>query len=296
MMTDWVFIAIALIGTIFATITDLKNRWVPDFVNYSLIFAGLGGNIVVSAITHSIKPLAFSLAGAGFFYLISLAMFYGGAWGGGDAKLMVGIGALIPTYPAILTSYVKVNSAPWPFAITLWFNALIFGAVFGLIATAWLAIKHRQKVGIELIKTLKKNKLVPLIAPAILVGPAIMFVFNLPTPLAVLWIIGCLLALSLLVTKAVEKVCMYRIIPPTKLVVGDWIIEEIKLLGKIIYKPKKYGIEQEDIDKLIKFEKQGKLKQVKIKEGLPYIPAILAGLLASLFIGDIFFIILEGLL
>ena len=140
MAIEWIFIIVALLGTIFSSITDLKGRWVPDWSNYALIFIGLGGHAIISILTVSFKPLLHSIAGAGLFFLIAAAMFYGGAWGGGDTKLFIGLGALLPIYPIILTNHVNPAIAPWPFLFTLWLNTLIIGVIFGLIGIAWLAI------------------------------------------------------------------------------------------------------------------------------------------------------------
>jgi len=293
LVADWIFVIVALLGTSFGCLTDLKGRWVPDWINYSLIFIGLGGHAIVSVLSASIAPILFSLAGAGFFYLIALVMFYAGAWGGGDAKLFIGLGALLPIYPAVLSAGF---TAPWPFLLTVWVNVLLFGAVFGIIATAWLAIRYSQKVSKEFAEEVGKNKITLYIASATLVAPVIMLALNWSTLIALFWVLAVVLLYILFITKAVEKVCMYKIVTPSKLVEGDWIVDDVKIWGKTIYKPKRTGIEQKDIDKLIKLEKSGKLKRVKIKEGLPYVPAILVGLLVSLFFGDLLFIMMGGLL
>lgn len=293
--TEWVFIAVALLGTIFGTITDLKGRWVPDWSNYALIFFGLGGHAILSVLTLSIKPILLSLAGAGFFYLISLAMFYSGAWGGGDAKLFIGLGALLPIYPIIISNYMQIATAPWPFLLTLWLNVMLVGVVFGLVSMFYLWAKHKQKVNKELMKSIKKYKLVVYGSLATLFIPGIMYLYTNWNLIAMLWVLTVMLIVSIFVTKAVEKACMHKIVRPSKLVEGDWVTEPVKIWGKTIYHPEKYGIEQKDIDKLIKLEKQGKLKNIKIKEGLPYVPAILVGLILSLFVGDLLYLLMGGL-
>ena len=105
MLENWFFISVAIFGGIFGTYTDLTNRWVPDWINYFLILVGIWGHAIVSILQWSIWPVIYSLIGAGLFFAIGALLFYGRAWGGGDAKLLTGFGALVPVFS---------NNAPWP--------------------------------------------------------------------------------------------------------------------------------------------------------------------------------------
>ena len=111
---ELIFALTAIICTVYATVTDIRNRWVPDFINYFMIFFGVGGHIIYSITTANIWPAIASIAAALIFYAIALVMFHSGAWGGGDAKLLIGLGALLPTFPVTLaTNFTRI--APWPF-------------------------------------------------------------------------------------------------------------------------------------------------------------------------------------
>jgi len=269
---DLIFISAVLVAVFISCITDLKGRWVPDFVSYALIIFGICGHFIISVATKTTWPAITSLAGAGFFYLIALIMFYAGAWGGGDAKLFIGIGATLPTYPNFL-NWLNPQLAPWPFLITVWLNSLVFGAILGLLAIFWLAIKHYRKIIDEVGKEFQKIKITLYGLLSSLIFPLILLIKDTFNLFAIFWILISILICALLITKLVEKTCMYKFIPPSKLVEGDWIAEEIKIWDKVIYRPKRIGIEQEEINKLVELEKQGKLKEVKVKEGLPYVPA-----------------------
>ena len=90
-----IFVSIALAGVLIGTIFDLKARWVPDYVNYFMIFFGLAGHAIISIQANSIWPFAYSLIAVGILYVLSAVLFYAGAWGGGDAKMLIGLGALL---------------------------------------------------------------------------------------------------------------------------------------------------------------------------------------------------------
>ena len=75
--------------------TDIKKREVPDWLNYSLIFSGLGLRLMYSLATFDYSYLAFGLFGLAVMLIFALFMFYTGQWGGGDSKMLMGLGALI---------------------------------------------------------------------------------------------------------------------------------------------------------------------------------------------------------
>ena len=283
-----IFVSIALAGVLIGTIFDLKARWVPDYVNYFMIFFGLAGHAIISIQANSIWPFAYSLIAVGILYVLSAVLFYAGAWGGGDAKMLIGLGALLATVPNLV--FMQDFPIQWPFLITLWTNTLIFGAAIGFIGTFYLAAKHFSGFKKEFKTFSGKTKL--FLIPIMLLFP-ISYYFEksfVIFPFAIL-----ILFVLFLVFKSVENACMYKFTAPKKLVEGDWVVDEIKIAG-IHYTPNKSGIEKKDILKLIELESLGKLDKVKIKEGLPYVPAFMLGLLASLFYGDLMFKILAKLI
>ena len=89
----------------------------------------------------------------------------------------------------------------------------------------------------------------------------------------------------LVLMRSVEKGCMYKQIPVKKLTEGDWVEENVIINKKIIYKKKKEGIEKSDITKLI----EAKVQSVLVKEGIPFVPPFLMGIVYSLIFGQIIF-------
>jgi hypothetical protein len=81
--------------------------------------------------------------------------------------------------------------------------------------------------------------------------------------------------------KSVEKVCMQKYVKPSELTEGDWIVENIVIKKKVIASPKDLGVSKKQIEQLIKLYKEGKVKKVLIKEGIPFVPSFLLGLVAA---------------
>jgi len=64
---------------------------------------------------------------------------------------------------------------------------------------------------------------------------------------------------------------MFQIIPVSQLKEGDWLFENLKK-GKFFMKAKWEGLSSKDIQLIKK-----KFKKVKIKQGIPFVPAFLIG-------------------
>src|SRR3990167_4701638 len=118
--------AIAFIALAVASYTDLKTREVPDWLNYGLISVGLGLNLLFSAIFWKWNFIVNSVIGLIIFFIIAYLMFQFGQWGGGDSKMLMGLGALIG---------IDFFSGKIPFMANFFVNALFAGAVYWLLKT-----------------------------------------------------------------------------------------------------------------------------------------------------------------
>jgi len=279
--------SIALIALIIATITDLKTREVPDWLSYGLISVGLGLNLIFSLIYQNYNIIINSLLGFAFFLIVALIMFYTGQWGGGDSKVLMGLGALI----GFNTKFVES-----PFLVSLLINILLVGAVYGLLWSFTLVLKNLKNFLKEFKKASHSSKAIKsrtyVIFSVILI--LILAFFNKGTALGFLLLA---LAVIILITfylwifvKAVEKTCMIKSITPDKLTEGDWIVKNIKYKGKYICGPKDLGIEKKQIMVLKKLYKQNKIKNILIKEGIPFVPSFLIAYIITLFFGNLFFL------
>jgi Flp pilus assembly protein protease CpaA len=276
LQTNLTLFAIALAGTAIGAYTDLKTKLVPDWSNYFMLIAGLFGNAIISLVEKSFWPIALSLIGAGAFFGIGYLLYVAGVWGGGDAKLLAAFGALFgPMAPV----------AAWPFLASLWLNILVFGAIFGIGGMLILLIKNRASVLPAIKQEFKKNGLLiyPIVGTMVITGILypIKAVFGLVAILAAL-------VFLLFVFKAAESSCLIKTVKPSSLVEGDWIAEQVSVEA-FTFTSKKSGITKAEIAKLVELEKSGKLKDVKIKDGIPYVPAFLAALITTVIYGDLFY-------
>jgi len=287
MAIDLLLWGIALVALIAGTITDLKTREVPDWLNFSLIFAGMGVRTIYASITFEWFVIIEGLAGLALFVLLGYLMYYTGQWGGGDSKMMMGMGALIG---------LKFTLDPFPLLLVFLFHILLVGALYGMGYSIVLAIIHKKKFTEKFrdIMYSKKIKLFRRVSALLflLIFIALFFWIRGNTidiiALSLIVILLILLYLSFYLVvfiKAVEAAAMYKYIPPEKLTEGDWIGEDIIIGGKKIAGPKDLGIEQKQIKELLALKKKGKVDKILVKYGIPFVPSFLLAFIVSIAVG-----------
>lgn len=288
MMMDILLVIIGLIALLIASISDMKTREVPDWISYGLIFTGFTLRILYSVMYNEWNYLWYGILGFGVMMILGNLMFRAKQWGGGDTKLIMGIGVIFATKPAFL----PLNDIP--FLAVMVVNILVIGAVYGIVYGIILATKNKKQFLPEAKKISKERKMVFMKICALLFAVASV-IMTITTDLdeQVKLMIGGLAFLLLIypyltiLIKGVEKVALMKHLPVSKLTPGDWVEQDVYKNGKILYKKKPLGIEQEDIAKLIK----AKIGKVLVKEGIPFIPPFFLGALVTVIMGKIVFLI-----
>jgi Flp pilus assembly protein protease CpaA len=280
-------LSVCLAGLLIGSYTDLRTREVPDWINYALIFCGFG-LATLNSLTYWKASYIFStLIGFGVFWVIAVVMYYTGQWGGGDSKMIMGIGALIGlSIPSIMELATEL-----PFLVSFILYSMVLGAVYGISWTVVLALRNRKRWLVEYSRLCNSPRVRRV--RRIVLGSALALLilsFLVPAPLRpmllILSVISVMTVYLFLFVKTVEKTSMLKHIEPSKLTVGDWIAEEVRVKGVLICGPKDLGIEKHQIEKLIALARQGKVDRVLVKEGIPFVPSFLFAFLASMFLGS----------
>src|SRR3990167_9433132 len=96
-MLEIIFLfSLAIIWMIFGAVADLKYRIVPNWLNFSLIIFALGARFFYSLFSGDFNFFYQGLMGLGIFFVIGNALYYGRMFSGGDAKLMIALGTILP--------------------------------------------------------------------------------------------------------------------------------------------------------------------------------------------------------
>lgn len=273
MLIEVILAVVGVVALIFASIFDLKTREVPDWISYGLVVIALGIRLIYSFLTKDYTFFAYGLIGGLVMFLIGMGMYYGRQWGGGDAKLVIGLGALF--FKSGLHDYFIVN---------LLINILIVGGLYGLGWAIYLGIKNKKKFMPNFKRLFVKTTKIRILflGLALIIGFSLFFIetFTLKFLVFVLAFMILIYPYIYIVIKAVEDSCMYKKVKVNKLTEGDWLAENIYKNKKLVLKVNK-GLSLKNIELL----KKSRIKEVLIKEGIPFVPSFLIALLISFFIG-----------
>jgi len=274
MLEEYYFLFFAaLLWIIFATIQDLRTREVSNWLNFSLVAIALAYRGFYSVFVGDYSFLLFGLLGFGLFFVLGNVFYYTKVFAGGDAKLLMGIGAVLP-----FESYSDLAVVSLSFIFILF----LIGAAYSVIYTVFLVYRNTGKFKKEFNKYLFSCKNL-FVLSFLFSGILLIFLQSgLWIFIAVFLFLVPLLYIYLL---ALEKSCMIKLVDANKLTEGDWLENDIKVGGHIIRKSV-HGLSLREIEKL---RKTG--KKVLIKEGIPFVPAFLA----SFLIMGFFFLILGSL-
>ncbi len=274
-------IIITLVILILASITDLKSREVPDYLSYGLIFIAFAIAITYTIVYGDYKYLLNSIMGFIIGIIIAYLMFYLGQWGGGDSKLIMGLGAIIGFN---IFSALGANNY-W--LLILMLNIIFVGAAYGLIWSIILAIIKR-KIFIKNLKIWFNKKEIILTKKILLIVIfilTILIIIIIPKEYVFVMLLFVIIIYVLfylwLFVKVIEEACMVKEVKINKLTEGDWIYKDVCIGKKYITGPKDLGVSREQIALLKKYAAQGKITRVTIKEGIPFIPAFLFAFIAT---------------
>jgi len=261
-MQEYYFLfALALVWTLFATIQDIKSREVANWLNFSLIAFALAYRAFYATINQDYHFFLLGLAAFAIFFALAYVFYYIKAFAGGDAKLLMGLGIILP-----YKDYFDLAT------LSLIFLFLLFlvGAVYSIIYSALIIAKNRNKFSKELRKKTKHNKKILIISLALL---AISIALSFINSLFMLLLILSLIPLVYLYTASLDK-CMLILLPPSKLTEGDWLEKPVRINSRITIKKTVHGLSLKDIQLLKKHN-----KKVLIKQGIPFVPAFMVALI-----------------
>jgi len=254
---------VALLWIIFATVQDLKTREVSNWLSFSLIAIALAYRAFYSAFINDWEFFAFGLLGFGIFFVLAHAFYYARVFAGGDAKLLMGLGAVLP-----FSSYYDLA-----FVSLLFISALFsIGAVYSLIYSVFLVYRNTNGFKKEFVKLFINNKKLCIIF-WVFSGLLIMFSWQPNFIWVIITLFFLIAPLLYIYLKALETSCMIKLISADKLTEGDWLEHDIRVGGHII-KKSVHGLSLQEIKML---RKAG--KKALIKEGIPFVPAFLIAFL-----------------
>ena len=258
----------ALIWLVFASVQDLRTRMVSNWISFSLIIFVLGFRFFYSLFNENFAFFYQGLIGLGIFFVLGNLLYYGRMFAGGDAKLMIALGTILP-FSENLSINIKI--------FILFFILFLFaGAFYGLAWSIFLSSKNFKIFKKEFSKQLNKNK--KIIYPSIFFAIILIILGFYEILFFYFGILAFIFPYLYIYAKAVDEACLVKKIKTSDLEEGDWLYHDLKIQKKLI-KANWHGLEKEQIKKI-----QKKFKEIKIRQGIPFVPVFLISFLILIYI------------
>jgi Flp pilus assembly protein protease CpaA len=265
-----VLFVLGILWMSFASVCDLKTKEVFDWLNYSFLLFVLGFRFFWSLFEEgSFVFFYWGLVGFVAFFILGNLFYYSRFFGGGDAKLMYGLGALLPISSSLFENL--------EFFIGFLLVFFLVGAVYGLIGSLFLMVRNWKAFRKEFQRQIRKRVWVILsgmFLGLILLGGGLIFLEEI----AYLGILIFLMAVLFVFGKTIDKSAMIVKRKVSELREGDWLYKDVRV-GKEIIKSNWEGLSKQEIKVLRRLE-----KDVLIREGIAYVPVFLISFISWIFL------------
>ncbi len=265
-MIEIVFlITLALIWIIFATFQDLMNREVANWLNFSLIIFALEFRFFYGLFNGAGFGLFYQgLIGLGIFLVLGNVFYYGRMFAGGDAKLLMALGAILPLSENFM---INVN-----YFLSFFALFLITGVIYGFIWSFTMFFRNTKSFMKEFPRQFQKNKKIMLLITLFAIIFLILGFYY--TEFFYLAIFTFIFPYLLVYAKTIDECCMIKKLKINRLREGDWLYKDIKV-GKKTIKATWDGLSKRNIELI----KKKKIKYIQIRQGIPFVPVFLISFL-----------------
>jgi len=245
---------------IFAVVQDFRTREIANWLNFSLIIFALGFRFFYSFFSGDNFSFFYQgLIGFVIFFLVGNLFYYSRLFAGGDAKMMIALGAILPISSRFFSN------------VQIFLNFLLIfllsGFAYTIIMSVILCARNFKKFRKEFASQLYRKRKLSYFS--LLTG---IFFLLIGFWNVIFIFVGLLFFVTFylyIYSKSIDESSMVKTIPTTKLREGDWLYSNVKVGSKVI-KAKWDGVSNREIREIMK-----KHKEVKIREGIVFSPVFL---------------------
>ncbi len=281
-MFPTLILILTLVFLLLASYFDLKSGEIPEKLSRSFIFSMGFLAFLFSLYFMDFSILGFSLlVGLGYF-IFGYLTYYLGQWGGGDVKILAGIGLSLGLLGILNFSF--PNSEFFPYYISYFLNMGLVAFPYAFLYGIILGFKN-PKIFPEYFHQVSQKKAILVFLLSFLPSITALY-FKFPF-LSLVYLVLPLFVLISFYLKALEKVALVKKIPVAKLREGDVPKEDLIISGKKISARNIQGLEPEQIKEIQKLAAQGKFsKDIEIKFGIKFVPILMLAFLLLIWLGN----------
>jgi Flp pilus assembly protein protease CpaA len=265
-------IFLGIVWIIGAILQDVRRREVDNIWNFSLIAFALAYRMFFSIFSNNYWFFLNGMIGFFLFLILGNLFYYGRLFAGGDAKLVIALGTILPlSYDWFINAKIFM----------IFIGSFLAGGSFYVLLYSFVLIlfnfdKFLREYKKQFVKY--KHYFIWSFLFVFLFGFLIYF-FNKNMVLSSL--IFFLFPTLFVFARAVEESCMVKKVSVNNLTVGDWLYEDLYLNGKTIRKNWE-GLSLKDL-KLIRRKYN---RKVLVKYGVPFTPSFFIGFLTVLYFAN----------
>ncbi len=276
-----IVIAVTLTFLILGSIIDLKTGEIPDRLTIGLALIMMLISAIYSIITSDVYYFITPLFAGGLYFLLGYVIYSQGEWGGGDVKLISGVGCSI----GFLKSVDYLTEGVIPYYLDYLINIALVSSPYLIVYTLLLGLL-KPAVFTDFFNSIK-NKIVLMILAASIIPLITAYWMKLGNVIIIYALIPFLIILSVYL-RAVERNALEKTVKVSELQVEDVVANDLVVDGvKVASRRNISGLTEEDIKKIKSLSKKGKIPdEIRIKWGVRFAPIFLMAFLLSILVGN----------
>jgi len=258
-------IIIGIVWIIGAVLQDLHRREVDNVWNFSLVGIVLAYRLAFSIYSSQYMYFFNGIIGFIIFLILGNLFYYSRVFAGGDAKLLIVLGSLIPLSFNWMENLMIFGSFIGLF--------LVGGSIYVFIFSLFLVLFHLKNFSKEFYKQIKSSKNL-IISGVIFFILWIIISYYFSLQLISFGAVFLLFPLLFIFAKAVEESCLVKALSPREITEGDWLYEDVFINGNKITANWE-GVSKRELQLI----REKYRRKIWIKQGIPFTPGFLIGFL-----------------
>jgi len=271
-----------------ASYFDLRTGEIPEMVSRGFIFSILLMASAQSILNFNPSYVINSMVMGTAYFLFGYLMFYLGEWGGGDVKLLAGIGLSL----GLLGAENYFLDEIFPYYISYFINMAIVSSPYVILYSLILGLL-KPEVFQKFFENLKRKitvvGVVMSFLPAIVAGSLGM------GNAAFLYLLLPILLILSIYLRIIEGIALQKTINVNKLKEGDMVASDVVLDNKVIARRRDMdGLNNKQISEIQKLASEGKIpEEIRIRWGIKFAPILLFAFIFTVYLGNLLEILIK---
>ncbi|MFH1055898.1 MAG: prepilin peptidase [Candidatus Altiarchaeota archaeon] len=295
-MLTLLVIVVTLLMLLLASISDLKTGEIPEKFSMGLVAFILAVSAAHSVYSWDLSHILASVEFGAILFVMGYVVFYFGGWGGGDVKIIAGVGCLLGyldstgfTWPN--SSFISFHMPPF---VTYLIDMAFMSTPYVIVYTLVLGL-GRPVVFSYFLSRLREPR--NLVFVFVSVMPALLAFYLGFGVLLYTYLLVPLFLLATIYMKAVEEIVLTKGIRISELKEWDILSEDLVVDGvRVAQRRNIEGITPEQLARIRELAASGRIPDaIRIRWGIKFAPILLISLPLTLYFGNVLEVIFQAL-